>query len=864
MGTGSETQVLVVWKERVMCVLRINKILSDLKKGTKISEEKLLTFLLGEQNEYITRSERNKLKNRKRSFAGLRRDLFLASSDWGKERILRILGENGDSEECEKVYNALLKNAKKIHKEYIGKEFNNNDVSKIFEQIATLVWLKTPYSEEIFERKLLSDEKYISWEEKETEIKTTIQNENIIFVCGTAACGKRRLVEHYLNKNVCADYVFAEVFSVEGKRKVQVKYQYGGLREISLESFLEQCKWREKEDYLILIWHYFTGDEINSIFQWVREHHAKVIIITRMREIPKGYKKIEIEQWPKEGLMKIAQRCFEKRTSKQDYKKFFEILHYNPFLVEVFSTYLALKSESKDSFCHNAKREGEVEQLALSKGSKVRCSYRIDAKNNNPLPIATVLARCLLPCPDDDIRMLCELVVWTRTLIDKDFIIKMGGFKEEIIDDLIAKNYLIYNEKKQIQMYPVFVWAVDALKIELTTERPDETDTGIKVLFDERKILFNESGMQSGMHLLNSMIGNEKCTTMYIQYFYRVIENIICRYHRIYSANTNLTNKKRKRYYNQWTEFLEKAIRQIREMGNCELAAWIDERIYTKYKKKNREENITDEQRDRKKWEQFILKLMQGSREEDWDEIIDIVRDGVFYNEIHFLIDMYIYMEIYDIALEFADTADDKYVKPKRRGMLGLLDTYFGMLNNYGVNDDMQYLYSVVKYYLKAFYEERRYIDDARCSLHTFDSFCNKETNSELIFRAKIYNLFFELIIYWKDYPVNPQVICAEFGVFVEAVFRQLQETSYSIWTTNSAIVCLHIASALVPIRLMGQDWEKYVQELQSGKFDLFQKLADVNKYQYQISDEHYQELLDVIKNATEGISKVYEKVLQF
>lgn len=848
-----------------MSELRINEILKTLMENTKITGAKLITFFLGEQNEYLTEAQGNKLKNRKLSMSVFRRINILESSDFGKERLFEILKITDGDPVSEEKYTLFLQNARKVYQEYIGESFNGNDVSKMFKQIALLIWFGTPYVENIFDRKSLSDEKYVSWIKKEEEIKTAIKDNKILFVSGTAACGKTRLVEHFINKNVCGEYVFAKISSEKKKLQVQVKYHYGELKEISLEEFLEQCKWKDSKEYLVITWDYYKEKELTPLLQWSMENSVKVIVITRMRTVPEGYKKVLIEKYSEEVLRKIVEKKINDKVSDDDYRLFFELLHYNPFLADVFSEYISQEKETINSFCCNVKREGEAEQLALSKGSKVRCLYRINPKHNDLLSISAVLVRCLSTCSNADIKLLCELIVWTRTPIDKEFVIKMGGFKKNKIDALIDKNYLMYAEDNKIQMYPVFVWVIDALEIELMTINLDEPSMQIKAKLKERKILFNENGVQSGVNLLDSMRENSKCPTAYIEYFYRVIENIICRYQRIYSANTNITDKKKTAYYGQWTRFLEKAIRQVREMGNREMATWIDEKIYYIYKKKDKEDNITDGQVIKRKWGEFILKIMQGTcKGEDWDDIISVAEDKIAYNETHFLIDMFIYFEIYDIALEFIDTANDRYVNPKRKGTIGLLDTYINVLNNCGVNDVMKYLYNVVKYYLKALYEERQYINDARRFLYTFGQLCNRENDSEMIFRAKIYHLFFELLAYWKDYPRDSQTICDNFGVVIEDVYSLLQTKSYSVWTTNSAIVCLNIAFALVPIRLLREDWMNYILELQSGEFDLFQKLADVNKYQYQMNDRDYDELVEIIKKATKDIGKVYGESYTF
>jgi hypothetical protein len=846
-----------------MSELRINKILGSLKQGTKLSEEILLIFFLGEYNEYISNIQRNKLKNRKLSLTELRRKNLLESSDWGKERFLRILQLQKKDFGCEKPYEILLKNAREVYKEYAGKEFKGNVDAEIFRQIAMLMWFGTLDATTIFARQRLSDEKYIKWSEKETELEIAIENRSILFVSGSAAIGKTRLVENFINNKVFGECVFTTVVCGGQIPQIQVEYQYDGIKRISLQNFLEQCKWKDSKEYLIINWDYFKEEEIAPLLQWGSKHAVKIIVITRMKTIPKEYKTILIKQCTDEVLRKLVERNVNAEMS-DDYKEFFELLCYNPFLVDVFSIYLGQGKETIQSFFYNAVREGEAEQLALSKGSKVRCLYRAE-NGNDLLSLSTILSRSLLTCSNEDIRLLCDLIVWIRTPIDKEFVIKMGGFKEETIDALIDKNYLTYTEENKIQMYPVFVWAIAALEVELCTINSDETSTQIKAKFGEQEILYDENGVKSGMNLLNSMKGNSKCPTTHIEYFYQVIQNIICRYQRLYSANINLSNDDKKKYYDQWTQFLEQSVILIREMGNRDLAEWIQEKIYIIYKKKKEEYKATIEQERKKKWEQFILNIMQGTiKEEEWDDMIDMARDGVSYHKVHFLIDMFIYMEIYDIAYNFIDYPNDKYIMSKRRGMIGVIDKYLGVLNNYGVNDDMEYLYIIVKYYLLALGNDRCYLQEARSSLSRFVILSNNDTNEENIFRIQIYNLFFELLIYWKDNHANPQEICNVFGFRVESLFHNLKVKSYSIWTTNSAIVCLFIAFALVPIRLLRNDWMNYICELKSGKFDLFQKLADVNKYQYQISDNHYNELEETIKTASEGISAVYEKYYKF
>ena len=248
-----------------MSELRINKILNDLKKNTRISGDNLLHFFLGEKNELTKEVPRNKLKNRKISFTDFGRNNLLESSEWGKERLCQILKEKYNKTTFEEEYNTFLGNAGDVYKGYAGKEFDGNDVSKLFKKIATLIWFGTPYTETIFKRKSLSDEKYISREKKERDLKEAIESSKLLFLSGTAGCGKTRLVEHFINKNVRGEYVFAEIISGEKEPRVQVKYHYGGLKEICMGEFLEQCKWKDSKEYLIINWDYFREEEITPL-----------------------------------------------------------------------------------------------------------------------------------------------------------------------------------------------------------------------------------------------------------------------------------------------------------------------------------------------------------------------------------------------------------------------------------------------------------------------------------------------------------------------------------------------------------------------------------------------------------------------
>lgn len=95
-------------------------------------------------------------------------------------------------------------------------------------------------------------------------------------------------------------------------------------------------------------------------------------------------------------------------------------------------------------------------------------------------------------------------------------------------------------------------------------------------------------------------------------------------------------------------------------------------------------------------------------------------------------------------------------------------------------------------------------------------------------------------------------------------ISERLQTKSYSAHTTSTAIITLLIARAWIPIEVMEGKAEELLKQFQLGEYDIFQKLADVNKHQYQIDDKQYQELIKIIKHSTEEIYKVLKNSYAF
>ena len=828
----------------------------------QLTEDMIMEFLMGEKNQYMDKTLRSKTKNQKIPFDQGKRKSLVQSKDWTENRFKRIVGDKAQDGD----YQQFVKTTKEFWEKYIGTLRASENDSEFIKSLVSYIWLRTPFPEDAFVWTPIDNGDYISWVEKETEIKEKVSLNTLTFITGNAATGKRKLVNNYLYESEILNYVFAEVVPNSFGEKVEVEYISSGKKEVQLLDFLKQCEWRRKNDYIILTWSYFTKDEIKPFLHWVQNNDIKAIVITREKKIPDGYEKVDLDKWPEDLLMKISNNKLKSEASKEEYITFFETLCYNPFLVEVFSKYLNKGDESISSFCKNAKIEGETEQLALSKGSKVHFSYRVDKidknKGNNALPIATALMRCLLPCSDEDIRTLCNLVVWTRTPIDKEFVIKMGGFEEETINSLIAKQYLIYTEENEIQMYPIFVWSVDAIEVEFTTKSSDEKSTEMKALFDKREILFNENGVKSGLTLLNSMIGSEKCSTSYIRYFYQVIENIICRYHRVYSVNTNLTDKSKTQYYEQWTKFLEKAMFQIQVMSPSKQAKRIHKKIYAIYKKNIRTTNERVEQSLLKNWEEFIYLVMNGClKDEDIYKIYSELPSRMDVTMLYPVLDVFILREIAELSLEFAKPIEDRNIEPKNKYLLYMLKEYFDR-RIFAEDDEWCDMYCVIHYYLLSIYYDRKYIKDARQAASNVYQSCKDILGNEIWIRVQLYFLFFELLVDTEQY--DAVFLCMKYKHLILNLAQNFYTKSYSACTTSTAIITLMLARAWVPVELMDGKINELLEQFEVGRYDLFQKLADVNKYQYQIGDKQYQKLLQVLRNSTEGIYNVLSKSYVF
>ena len=607
----------------------MNRLLKDLLKAMqgviepKIGQDVLVKFFLGEENEWIDDSIVNKIKNGKISLDSDRRESLIKSTDYTMERLQQVVKRTSDNNKSPKnsaKQEELKVNLRKLQKKLFALckkyqvAYQQTDSAMILlNRLVLLCFLKTLDIEQTFVRKSLSGREYVSWKNKENELNKNIRKNHITFVCGSAACGKRQLVEHFLHNRQTSDYVFADYTSFQKKDFVQVDYLLRGIQEVPLDKFLIQCSRMEKNDYVIITWQYFEHDDMVRVVKMLEKLKAKVIIITRTKIIPEECGLVYVEKWPRMQMLGIIKRNYSQPCARTEYYELIELLQYNPYLIEIISKYLrTTKEQSLEELLKILREDGVSEVIALSKGEchKIHSIYREKNKSKPTHPIATFLARCLESCSDEDIALLCRLIIWTQAPVDVEFLLKIGKFKYEEINKAIEKNYLLCVGKNTVQMSPVFSWALHSLRIEVDEKVTDDEFIKIYVMINDRKIEIDENGIRTGCELLMKMAGSHECSSDNIKYYYATIINIICRYHRIYSVALNIEDRRWGEYYRFWTHFLEVAVYRFRMLGNVKQAEWINEKVYVKYARKKSSCKPNVKQEFRTKLENFNLKFL--------------------------------------------------------------------------------------------------------------------------------------------------------------------------------------------------------------------------------------------------------------
>ena len=450
---------------------------------------------------------------------------------------------------------------------------------------------------------------------------------------------------------------------------------------------------------------------------------------------------------------------------------------------------------------------------------------------------------------------------------------EIGEIRANQVMQAIDKGFLLYvdDKKQKVKMSAIYLWAINALKVELREDGKTE------IVYDDRRIVSNENGIETGLKLIKVMYKNEKCPTEHIEYFYEVLVSIIYRYQRIYSMKKGLKQLWKNKRYNLWTSFLEIVMEMFREYGAVDNAKRIREKIYNVYRRKEKILNINEEQSSYIKWEKFFVNLNWNNYKKT--DLLEVAKGLIRckeYKKLYPIIEAFIYTEIYNHAMMFIDSLK-KSVNSKIM-IMELFEYYFektaeindihimkGIANLNNDNEMQTYKKNIdilcmnVFYYLKALYVDLCFVNDARLVSASIEKEVYETPNDELRFKLQLYFLFFELIIDWNFEYNHPEYLCQKYeNVVLDTVYK-LQTKSFSANSTSTAFIVLFLARALVPSGMVNKEIDEYIEQMKANSEELFQMIMDVFKYQYQMNDKEQKKLSEAVNVALSQIGEVLQ-----
>ena len=709
----------------------MNNILDDLyiileKNITPdISTERIMMFILGEENEgEIAPSDFYKIKKNKMQLSEKQRTNLARSKDWSFKRLERIVEEKyyHTQNDCYKKKNVrasfdfenISAQLKKMHEKYIDKnsiyELSECEMMKM---LISLHFLRTIQSQTALNTEIIKKSNYVPWKEKEEELRNQIELNQITVVCGNAACGKKKLVWNYLRKNGSLEYLDIECRPGEKLREKKIEIKYLGQQNVvvKINELPVAFEKKDKNTKLIIKCTYLKEDDINFLDQLKSKTQIKIIIVTRTMKIPSIWGKVYISECPEKMLKKILGKyCNIEQYSNDVMSRFFSILHYNPYLTELIAKYLKKSNEYDISqFIKKLHDEGETCIVEMSKGKKINSSYRDEWKTRAPYPLSTLIGRILKPLDDDSIKQVVRLSIWTRTPITEEFLITVGSFTGEEVKKAINNGILEYRNPNVVQMPEPLIWAIWTQNIVIDIDGCDNNLPVLQIVFDGRRVSVDEDGISTGEMLLDKIIQPEECSVDVIEFYYSTLKNIIYRYHKVYSRVAYENKLVWERYYVRWTEFLENTILRLKSIGNIKFAEWINEKIYTKYKKREFFFQANDEQKGKKQLNSFETNYMMGiATPKQFEEMVELYKKNGELNieQCHFLLDFGIQKEIDRIIGKMTKNPEKVYLKSDEYSVIPIIEKYLNCLWQNNIQDEYQIIYHVCYIHLKAIYHD--------------------------------------------------------------------------------------------------------------------------------------------------------------
>ena len=545
----------------------------------RIYPTEIVTFLLGEN--FQSSGERSinttsKLRSGNRTLSVEHLYQISISTNWSFRRLEKVTQLNIEIEDKRNVRQKLAE----LYREYFPDKQIPDSESDMFHALINLHFFGYPDSSSCFVQKDIRHcRHYINWEEKYHDISRLLATNNILFITGAPASGKKELVKQYIleNRTVFKDIGWLDCeYEYTSLKNRLTDLCFLGNRQIQdANEVIQLLSSKSSHSILVIDIPTPTSDDFEYIKTFFQELNLKIIFTTRSMDIPNEFAVLNIDGFPIENMFELYKSwiSFPKPKDKKDekdkkppipnisdfvskrkdlfsvseFQQLCNIIDNNPLIITLIAR-LVLKSTNLDDF----KRDLLDPNIWIWKNQKITTNslYKINnekyssPKSENKLP--RLLFRMLNNYPEEYMSEVgVMLSVFAKEAIDTATLSYFVS--EENIQYALNYGLLSYIDSNHnyLKMPGILVHTIwEKYPIERINSYWSEVNT-VFIL------------------LLNNNFP--------IQSIYSITASMIYRYHFNIFVTTHFSKKGYEEKYQLWNSFLISAIQCFLTMGNFEI-----------------------------------------------------------------------------------------------------------------------------------------------------------------------------------------------------------------------------------------------------------------------------------------------------
>lgn len=574
--------------------MNTSNILQELEKSitssitSKIYIADIMNFFWGDRIDYIYEDSNNsrdsvhastlsKLYNGNINLPFSLQKCLVNSTDWSLKRLwcclVRVDEEHNLRKKLELDEELIFKNVEELYKKYnptvdITPSFSN--------MVKELLWkyffnksspdpLFVPYTQ-----KCCKD--YIKPQKKTGELKKKLSSNNLIFITGYPATGKKQLIKNHIELSKISPFDVAWISSSinssleESFKKARIFLTNDNFELVNDEK-LNLLSQKCSSSLLVLDVPYITPKDLAFIDHSIVPTKIKCIVITRTLTLDNTRVKINMDNTPVEVLKKIFRKsCSDDIFTSKEFEQLCSITSHNPLAISLVGKMLAL---SKDKTVRNELKLSLLNPQTwiwnVANQPKLHDPYKSSTKAPD-VYVESILYRMLPLCDKATCKKISNVALWYKYGFPFKYLYMICEEDDNLIDTLIQLSLLQFiDSEKQMLAMPALIADIFLNKYPITFSDCEEK---------LRYIIFSLSPEQTA-----EMDFDMIYSTLYNVLYYLHINTV-----KLKSRPTSSDLK----LFADWNRFLLDVISYFSNLGNITMANALSNDLYMAHNYKNK------------------------------------------------------------------------------------------------------------------------------------------------------------------------------------------------------------------------------------------------------------------------------------